>query len=1057
VGVRVGLLGGFRVDVDGVRVPEEAWSRRHAAQLVKILALSEGHRLHRERVMDALWPGLPVEAAAPRLHKAAHYARRALGERPDAVALRHDMVTLVADHELTVDLDVFLAAARAALAARSRDEAERALELHGGELLPEDPYEPWTTHPRDVVRALHLDLLRLAGRWEELLREEPTDEQAHLALARAYAERGDVRGGLRQLERLEQALRRELGTTPSPTALSLRARLEGHDASDPAAGSAAVHPAPPTLPRKPLRGVRLAGRRDVGDRIRARLDRAGLGRGGTLVLVGAPGVGKSALLDLTTALAEQRGWRTGRGSASAVEGPWPYAPVLEALGDLCRKHPALLDGLDDLYRGEIDRALSGRELSWSGESGHQRLFVATAELVRLAAAGHGLVLAVDDVHDADEASMRLLHYLARSAAQEPVLVAMAHRPDVRPEAAGVLDSLVARDPDARVEVTPLTEDATRRMLADRHPDLTAEATTHIWQVGAGVPFTCLELARALTHGGRGDVVPVLPAEVQQSISRVALLGTTFTTDELLAVSGVDEDEAYHHLDVALSTMLVEPAETGYRFRHPLVREALLRRLPHAAAVAARREVAARLAALGAPPSRVAHQYVAAGLPRRAVPYVVRAVEVAGALGAYRDALSLVDAVRDHAGEDDLPRLLARRGDLLMALGDPEAVTAYRQALPLTTGTEHRLVRARLSRCASLSGDLDTARAALAGLGLEGDAADGPVLLAQGNLAYFTGDVDTAWEVASRARDLLDVTDDAWHVVDLVSLQGLIAHQRGEWFDRFRMELRRTRGKDDLAVTLFDAHLCVAEYLLYGPMPYAEVVAEAEDLRARATRAGALRGIAFATALIGEAALLMGDIDRAEAELEEAVELHRDLAATAGEAHSLQRLAEVRLAQGRRDEATLLLHRALPLARWSQISLHLMQRIYGTMIAAAPDAAAARAVVDQAEASLGETDSCFFCDVMLEVPAATACADVGDLDEARRHLGRAEEVAARWSGTAWQAGVARARAHLARAEGRHDDVARLSHEAARLYDLAGQVADAARCRAEAAGLTATVDA
>jgi DNA-binding SARP family transcriptional activator len=1056
VGVQVGLLGGFRVDVDGVRVPAEAWSRRHAAQLVKVLALSEGHRAHREQVMDALWPGLPLDAAAPRLHKAAHYARRALGDRPEAVALRQDMVTLGADHGVEVDVDAFLAAGRRAVAARSPSEAERALDLHRGELLPEDPYEPWTTSPRDVVRALHLDLLRLAQRWEELVREEPTDEEAHLALAKRYAERGDARGALRQVERLEQALRRELGTTLSPAALALRGRLAGRDAGDQPARPASDHP-PTVPPRQPPRGVRLTGRREVGDRIRARLDRAARGRGGTLVLVGSPGVGKSALLDLATALAEQRGWRTGRGSASAVEGPWPYAPVLEALGDLCRKHPALLDGLDDLYRGEIDRALSGRELSWTGESGHQRLFVATAELVRLAAAGHGLLLSVDDVHEADEASMRLLHYLARSAVQEPVLVAVAHRPDVRPEAAGVLDSLVARDPDARVEVTPLTEDATRRMLADRHPDLSADAVTHVWQVGAGVPFTCLELARALTLGGRGDVVPALPVDVAQSISRVALLGTTFTTDELLAVAGTGEDEAYRHLDVALSTMLVEPAETGYRFRHPLVREALLRRMPPAAAVSARREVAERLAALGAPPSRVAHQYVAAGLLRRAVPYVVRAVDVAGALGAYRDALSLVDAVRDHAGEEDLPRLLARRGDLLMALGDPEAVTAYRQALPLTTGTEHRLVRARLSRCASLSGDLETARAALSGLGLEGDAADGPVLLAQGNLAYFTGDVDTAWDVTRQARDLLDVTDQAWQVVDLISLQGLIAHQRGEWFDRFRMELRRTRGKDDLAVALFDAHLCVAEFLLYGPMPYAEVVAEAEDLRARATRAGALRGIAFATALIGEAALLMGDLDRAETELEEAVELHRDLAATAGEAHSLQRLAEVRLAQGRRDEATQLLHRALPLARWSQISLHLMQRIYGTMIAAAPDAAAARAVVDLAEGSLGENDSCYFCDVMLEVPAAVACADVGDLGEARRHLARAEEVAARWSGTAWQAGVARARAHLARAEGRPDDAARQSLEAARLYELAGQVADAARCHAEASEPAATVHA
>ena len=139
-------------------------------------------------------------------------------------------------------------------------------------------------------------------------------------------------------------------------------------------------------------------------------------------------------------------------------------------------------------------------------------------------------------------------------------------------------------------------------------------------------------------------------------------------------------------------------------------------------------------------------------------------------------------------------------------------------------------------------------------------------------------------------------------MDTVPLQGLIAHQRGEWFERFHRELRRTRGKQRLATALFDAHLCVAEYVLYGPVPYDEVIRDAEDCSAGATHVGALRGIAFATALIGEASLLMGDLARAERELVEAVDLHRDIDAPAGEAHSLQRLAEVRLAQGDPAEA-----------------------------------------------------------------------------------------------------------------------------------------------------------
>ena len=1022
--INVALLGAFEVIVDGAAVPPEAWSRRHAASLVKVLALAPGRRLHREQVIDALWPGQSLDSAAPRLHKATHFARKALGDAADALVSRNEMLSLSDD--VQVDAEEFRRLGERALLEGTPDAAVPALAVHRGPLLPEDVYEPWAQDDRDRARILHLDLLRLAQRWEDVLREDPADEQAHLALMRSSADRGDIRGALRQFERMDQALRRELGTVPSAEARELRAQLEKGSGS----GS-------------PPQNRRLFGRRDVGNLVGERLDQAASGRGGTLLFAGPPGVGKSAVLELAERMATRRGWRTGRGTASAVEGPWPYAPVLEALNDLCRKHHALLDGLDDVYRLEIERALSGRDVSWSGESGHQRLFVAAAELIRLAAAGHGLLIVLDDVHEADEASLRLLHYLSRCAVTEPVLIVLAHRPLSDQPLREVADSLVARGIGVRVHLEPLSEGATRRLLADRFPDLGAEAVDQIWAVSAGLPFTALELARSQVAGAPA-ALPALPVAVLSTFQRLALLGSTFTTDELLAVSGVDEDETYRQLEVALTGMIVERAESGYRFRHALLRDALVQAMSPSVESAALREVAEALVQTNAPPGRVARQFLAAGLATRSVPYALRAVETAGALGAYRDGLTLIDAVRAHAGPADLPRLLARRGDLLLALGDPEAITAYREAVAVTSGTEHRLVRARLARAAGFAGDVDTARAALAGLSLEGDAADATILMAQGDLAYFSGDIDTAWDIAAQARGLLQSGDDPSHLVDLVALQGLIAHNRGEWFERFRMELRRTQGKQRLATAVFDAHLCVAEYLLYGSVPYPEVIEEAEDLRRQAAHAGALRGVAFATALIGEAALLMGDLERADRELLEAIDLHRDVDAPAGESHGLQRLAEVRLAQGDRAEAQRLLQRALPLARWSVVASHLLQRIYGTMIVAAPDADTARAIVDRAEATMGDTDQCRFCAVMLAVPATIACADVGDIVDARRHLAVAESSAALWEGSAWEAAVCEARAHVARAEGRENEFTAQLARAAMLFHAVGHHRDAARC-------------
>ena len=80
-----------------------------------------------------------------------------------------------------------------------------------------------------------------------------------------------------------------------------------------------------------------------------------------------------------------------------------------------------------------------------------------------------------------------------------------------------------------------------------------------------------------------------------------------------------------------------------------------------------------------------------------------------------------------------------------------------------------------------------------------------------------------------------------------------------------------------------------------------------------------------------------------------------------------------------------------------------------------------------------------------VPATIACASVGDIEHARRHLAAAEESVHFWESTSWQAAVLEARAHLARAEGDSDGAAKLLDEAAALFAEAGQPLDEARCR------------
>jgi DNA-binding SARP family transcriptional activator len=224
MGVEIRLLGGFDVAVDGISTPPEGWRRRQAAALVKLLALAPQRTLHRERVIDALWPDLSVEEAAPRLHKAAHYARKALGcDR--GLLLGGEAVALFPDSDVGIDVHRFDALAAQAVATADKDVAHAALAEYGGELLPGDIYEPWTTDERERLRLRHAELLRSAERWEELLVDDPADEDAHLALMRRYAAQGDRRLALRQFERMDGALRRELGVGPPTAAVALRDQL----------------------------------------------------------------------------------------------------------------------------------------------------------------------------------------------------------------------------------------------------------------------------------------------------------------------------------------------------------------------------------------------------------------------------------------------------------------------------------------------------------------------------------------------------------------------------------------------------------------------------------------------------------------------------------------------------------------------------------------------------------------------------------------------------------------------------------------------------------------
>src|ERR671916_647456 len=174
-GLAIRLLGGFDTRVGAQRVPSRIWRQRRAAAIVKLLALEPGHRLHREQLLETLWP----EGA---------------GAAPGVFLVRDgDQLLLGPQDRLVVDVDAFTAAASHAWHSADPAIAQRASELYGGDLLPDDPYEEWAAARREGLRSSYLTVLtRLAGLHEErgelpqaiavydrILRTEPLDEAAH--------------------------------------------------------------------------------------------------------------------------------------------------------------------------------------------------------------------------------------------------------------------------------------------------------------------------------------------------------------------------------------------------------------------------------------------------------------------------------------------------------------------------------------------------------------------------------------------------------------------------------------------------------------------------------------------------------------------------------------------------------------------------------------------------------------------------------------------------------------------------------------------------------------
>ena len=244
--IRIVTLGGLAVHRGGERISDAAFGRQKARSLLAMLACARGP-VHREALIESLWPSLSGERGLAALHSTLYALRRALepqvGARQHSSLVRAEgpMYRLALGERDSWDALDFLRAAGAALAGEGERlprllEAERA---YGGTLLPEWSFAPWTEPLRTELEEAHRAILvriaqelAAAGRASEaisryrlLIAGEPEREGWHRDLMRVYADSGERALALRQYGTCRRVLRDRLGIEPSSETRRLHAQI----------------------------------------------------------------------------------------------------------------------------------------------------------------------------------------------------------------------------------------------------------------------------------------------------------------------------------------------------------------------------------------------------------------------------------------------------------------------------------------------------------------------------------------------------------------------------------------------------------------------------------------------------------------------------------------------------------------------------------------------------------------------------------------------------------------------------------------------------------------
>jgi DNA-binding CsgD family transcriptional regulator len=619
------------------------------------------------------------------------------------------------------------------------------------------------------------------------------------------------------------------------------------------------------------------------------------GHGGSVLIEGEPGIGKSALVRAAVAEAPEAGCQVFWGAGDELGQALPLLPFLDGL--------RVREPSANTRQNTIVRLLRGEVAADRGTDVPATLAEQLLALVAEQCAVRPTILVVDDLQWADQASVALWRRLAKAAQRVPLLLVGTMRPV--PQRDDLLALRRTAGEAARLQLTGLAEEAVTDLvaaLAGGRPD------GNLMQLAggaAGNPLYVTELVAALTRGSRLTVTEAGAAElaggsapaslsaaiadrlgfvagpVRDVLRAAALLGTDFAVSDLAIVLGRSVADLIPAVDEARAAGVLAESGYGLGFRHPLIRAALYDDMPASLRAAWHRDAGHALAESGAPADRVARQMLRAtedlGEPmdERMLSWLAGAAEalvrqapgVAAELLTRAVASSPLGSARHGWLASRLADALYRTGDLAEAERVATLALDYATESDLIVELHWTLAQARMLAGSSAE-SLATLDRALAAPGISARHRARLLVLAARTHSNL-GEADKAGRVATEALAAASEAGDNWAVSWALHVLTLVTTVQGRMTDAlplFDRALAVTQA--DPALTDLRLLLQINKAVTLGCLDqYDEAFAAAGQARELAGQVGTAIRLAQAHSALGELRFATGRWDEVLAELE----------------------------------------------------------------------------------------------------------------------------------------------------------------------------------------------